>query len=184
MQGRIRKGKAIDRNKQEDDDDDDDDREANSDAGVSEGEQQQQTGPSKDTQVHESKELRWSTNYRMMYSSSVYAPDMIAPAHPFMVYATGTTPESLGSSAHARHVTDEYENDDKHDDEDDLMPAETDDEAVAVELLAEDSPDGADAHVDAACEDSMWREPPGWAQRDPVATCANTGEAECVGGSA
>jgi hypothetical protein len=152
----MRDGKAI----AEQGDDDDDNGQGNSDGGVSEAEQQQQqkAGPSNDAQVHESAEVRWSTNHRAMYSPFVYAPDMIAPAHPFGVYATGTTPESLGFLDHARNVADRDEDEDTDENEDDLMPAETDDEALAVELLAEDRLDKADAREDAAYEASVWRE--------------------------
>ena len=108
MQAGIRKGNATDRDEQEDGNDDSRGK-GHGDAGVQQQQQQQQAGRSKDPQVHESTELRWSTNYRTIYSPFVYAPAIIAPAHPFGVYAPGTTPESLGSSTHAPHVTEEYE---------------------------------------------------------------------------
>jgi len=49
------------------------------------------------------------------------------------------------------------------------MPAETDDEALAIELLALESPDEADARVDTAYEAGCVVRTPGWARRGPVA---------------
>jgi len=159
VRARTRKGKAVARNEQEGENHDNKGK-GKSDAGVREGEQQQQkVGPSKRAQVHEAAELRWSTNHRAMYVPFVYAPDMIAPAHPFGVYAPGTTPEPLCSSTYARHVMDKGEDEDEVGErEGEFMPAETDDEALAVSLLAEDALDEADALADAAYEASMWRE--------------------------
>ena len=63
---------------------------------------------------------------------------MVASAHPFGIYAPGTMPEQPGRPAHPRPITDQ-------DEEEGLMPAETDEEALEVELNADARLDAADA---------------------------------------
>jgi hypothetical protein len=92
-----------------------------------------------------------------MYSPFVYAPDLLAPAHPFGVYAPGTTPtppDPLRPSFRLRHASGE----DEDEEEEDLIPAKTDDEALARELRAEAALDAADARAAAAYEAGVWRE--------------------------
>ena len=68
-----------------------------------------------------------------MYAPFVYAPDIIVPSHPFTAYPPGTTPDPLGLPQISLHPG-RYE---AEEDEDDIMPSETDDEALAAELVAE-----------------------------------------------
>ena len=160
---------------EEDDDDDDDDiplavralkrkekgkavvRDAEEDKGEGgESEQQQQyeqhDGSGRDVQAREAAAQRWSSTHRAMYAPFVYAPDIIAPSHPFGVYAPGTTPDSLGLLQTSLH-SGGYEVD-----EDDLMPSETDDEALEAELAGEARLDAADARAASAYEATVWRE--------------------------
>jgi hypothetical protein len=128
---------------------------------VGDGEQQQQqAGASKDSQTHDAAWQRWSSSssHRGIYSPFVYAPDLIAPDHPFGVYTPGTTPEpGHPAPANSCHMT--YQDDDNDDDDgEDLMPNETDEEALEVELKAEARLDVADARAAAAYEASLWRE--------------------------
>ncbi|KAI0246289.1 hypothetical protein BJV78DRAFT_1356255 [Lactifluus subvellereus] len=148
---RKEKGKAVVRDVEEEDE-----------GEGSGGEQQheQHAGSSGDAQAHEAAAAqRWSSTHRAMYTPFVYAPDIIAPSHPFGVYAPGTTPDPLGllqtTSLHRAAEEDGYETDEE---EDDLMPSETDDEALAVELAAEAQLDAADARAAAAYEAAVWRE--------------------------
>jgi hypothetical protein len=88
VRARIRKGKAISRDEDVDDEDEDeidDSRESNQ-------EQQPQTGPSTVAQAHDAAAIHWSP-HRTMHTPFVYAPDLIVPAHPFGIYAPGTTPD-------------------------------------------------------------------------------------------
>jgi hypothetical protein len=144
--------------------DEDEDEDVNSSIG--EREQQQQAGPSKDVQADEVAWQRWSSSHRAIYSPFVYAPDLIASTHPFGVYApgTGTTPE-LGHPAalsYSGHVTyqdyDDEAEEEEQEQEQDLMPIETDEEALEVELRAEALLDAADARAAAAYEAGIWRE--------------------------
>jgi len=149
---RKRLAKAIASNEDEDED-------VNTSVGERE-QQQQQAGASKDVQANEVAWQRWSSSHRAIYSPFVYAPDLIAPAHPFGVYAPGTMPE-LGHQTHSYHVT--YQDDDDDDEEEgeeeeDLMLTETDEEALEVELKAEALLDTADARAAAAYEAGIWRE--------------------------
>jgi hypothetical protein len=126
--------------------------------GGSGGEQQQQrhAGIGRDEQLRVEAALRWSHTHRAMYTPFVYAPDMIAPAHPFGVYAPGTTPETLASLTSSRTPADEdtrYE-----DDDDDFMPSETDEEGLEMELSAEARLEVADARAAAEYEACVWRE--------------------------
>ena len=152
---RARKGKAkaIARDEEEESYSDED-----SDVGQRE-QQQQQANPSKDDRAHDAARYRWPSPHRAIYPPFVYAPDLVAPAHPFGVYAPGTMPEQPGRPAHPRHVTDQDDDDDEdEEEEEDLMPAETDDEALEGELDAEDRLDAADARAAAVYEAGVWRE--------------------------
>src|SRR6266446_4352619 len=155
VRARMRKAKAV----ASDEDEDDSDR----DIGAGERDQQQeQTGPSKDSQAHEDAWQRWPSSHRAIYSPFIYAPDLIAPAHPFGVYAPGTMPEQP-ERGHPDHVAykDDDNNGDSDDDEDeerDLMPVETDEEALEIELNAEDRLDTADARAAVLYEAGVWRE--------------------------
>ena len=135
-----------------------DESDSNRDADIGQREQQrQEDNPSKDTQAHDSRQP-WSgsSSHRAIYSPFVYAPDLVASAHPFGVYAPGTMPEQPSLPANPRHVTAQY--DDEDEDEEDLMPAETDEEALEVELNAEARLDAADARAAAAYEAGVLRE--------------------------
>jgi hypothetical protein len=88
---------------------------------------EQQAGPSPDAQAHDAAGPHWSS-HRAMYSRFVCAPDLVASAHPFGIYARGTTPDPPGSSIARRN-------------------------SYAEALL-----DAADAHVAAAYKAGMWRE--------------------------
>ncbi|KAI0262272.1 hypothetical protein BGY98DRAFT_1104190 [Russula aff. rugulosa BPL654] len=149
---RMRMAKAIASDEDEDED-------ANTSVGESE-QQEQQAGPSKDSQAHDAAWECWPSSHRAIYSPLVYAPDLIKPAHPFGVYAPGTMPEELGHSAPAYlcHVTHQDTDDEEREEDDDLMPTETDEEALEVELKAEERLDAADARAAAAYEAGVWRE--------------------------
>lgn len=118
--------------------------------------EQEQAGPGKDVQSNEAAWERWSSSHRAIYSPFVNLPDSIAPAHPFGVYAPGTMPEQLGRPAHSCHVA--SQDDEDGNEEEDLMPTETDEEALEVELKAEERLDAADARAAAAYEAGIWRE--------------------------
>jgi hypothetical protein len=119
--------------------------------------QQQQAGPSKDVQTNEAAWQCWSSSHRAIYSPFVYAPDLIKPAHPFGVYAPGTVPEQgHPAPASSYHVT--YQDVHDEEEEEDLMPSETDEEALDVELKAEERLDAADARAAATYEAGVWRE--------------------------
>jgi hypothetical protein len=139
---RKEKGKAVVHDAEEDE----------GEGGESEQQHEQHDGSSRDAQAHEAAAQRWSSIHRAMYAPFVYAPDIIAPSHPFGVYAPGTTPDPLGVLQTSLH-SGEYEAD-----EDDLMPSETDDEALEAELAAEARLDAADARAAAAYEATVWRE--------------------------
>lgn len=149
---RMRMAKAIASDEDEDED-------ANTSVGESE-QQEQQAGPSKDSQAHDAAWERWPSSHRAIYSPLVYALDLVKPAHPFGVYAPGTMPEELGHSAPANlcHVTHQDTDDEEREEDDDLMPTETDEEALEVELKAEERLDAADARAAAAYEAGVWRE--------------------------
>jgi hypothetical protein len=87
--------------------DEDEDEDVNTSVGEREQQQQQQqAGPSKDVQATEPAWQRWSSSHRAIYSPFVHAPDLIAPAHLFGVYAPGTTVRpSYHSSLESRDVS-------------------------------------------------------------------------------
>ena len=146
---RMKKAKAI-----ACDEDEDEDEDASTSVGESE-QQQQQAGPSKDVQANEVTAWQpWPSSHRAIYSPFVYAPDLIASSHPFGVYAPGTIPEPISG-----HVTYQYDdNEDEDEEEEDLMPIETDEDALEVELRAEALLDAADTRAAAAYEAGVWRE--------------------------
>ena len=150
---RARKGKAkaVVRDEDEDVGDGDDD----ADVGQR---QPQQAGSSKDEQASKATWLQWSSSHRAIYSPFVYAPDLIAPAHPLGVYAPGTVPEQPGQPGHPPHSTDPDNEDESEEEEEDLMPTETNDEALEVELDAEARLDAADARAAAVYEAGVWGE--------------------------
>jgi hypothetical protein len=171
---RIRKGKAIPC----DDDDDDDDKDEIDDIGESNRELKRQAGPSTDTQAHDPTAPHWSP-HRTMYTPFVYAPDLIAPAHPFGIYAPGTMPDPLSFSTlpdHAADATTEEADYDK--DEEDLMPIETDEEALEAELHAEAQLDAADVRAAATYEAGLRRDLRGGGQG---AGAASGGPSESAG---
>lgn len=99
------------------------------------------------------------SRHRETYAPFVYAPDLITPAHPFGVYAPGTIPDPLGAisdGVHRRPAAMQYDEDSEEDV--DLMPDETDDEALDVELAGEALLDAIDARAAAAYEAGVWRE--------------------------
>ena len=116
----------------------------------------QHASSSRDAQAREAAAQRWSSTHRAMYAPFVYAPDIIAPSHPFGVYAPGTTPDSLGLLQTNLHPGGYEAEEDV--DVDDIMPSETDDEALEAELAAEARLDAADARAAAAYEATVWRE--------------------------
>ena len=97
--------------------------------------------------------LQAQSRHREPYAPLVYAPDLIAPAHPFGVYAPGTIPEPLGAiSEGVRRRPDDSE------DSEGLMSDETDDEALEIELAGEALLDAVDVRAAAAYEAGVWRE--------------------------
>jgi hypothetical protein len=97
------------------------------------------------------------SRHREPYAPFVYAPDLVASAHPFGVYALGTIPEPLGTISDGVRPRPAYDEDSEEDAED-LMPDETDDEALEVELAGEALLDATDARAAAAYEAGVWRE--------------------------
>jgi hypothetical protein len=83
-----------------------------------------------------------------VYTPSVYAPDLIAPAHPFGIYAPGTTPDPLGFSTLPDHAADATTDNEEPDYE----------EALEAELRAEALLDAADVRAAATYEAGVWRE--------------------------
>jgi hypothetical protein len=158
VRARMTKAKTIAGDEEEGEDDGDGADEGNSDrdTGQRQQQRQQQANPSKDALSHEAVWQRWTSSHRAIYSPFVYAPDMVASAHPFGVYAPGTMPEQPGRPAHPRHATNQ--DDDDEEEEEDLMPAETDEEALEVELNAEARLDTADARAAAMYEAGVLRE--------------------------
>jgi hypothetical protein len=75
-----------------------------------------------------------------MHNPFVYPADLIVPAHLFGIYAPGTTPDPPGCSTLPYHAADV-------DKQEDLMPAETGDEALEAELCVEALLDAADARA-------------------------------------
>jgi hypothetical protein len=95
--------------------------------------------------------------HREPYTPFVHAPDLIAPSHPFGIYAPGTIPEPLGAISEGMRRR--YDSD--SDDAEDLMSDETDetdDEALEVELAGEALLDAGDARAAMAYEASLWRD--------------------------
>ena len=76
----------------------------------------------------------------------------------FGVYAPGTVLEQPGWSGHPTHVTDPDDKDESEGEEEDLMPTETNNEALKVELDAEARLDAADARAAAVYEAGVWGE--------------------------
>jgi hypothetical protein len=148
----MRKAKAVASDEGEDESEDADEGDGDGDTGVGQRERQQQANPPKDAQAHEAAWPHWSSSHRAIYSPFVYAPDLVASAHPFGVYVPGTMPEQPGRP---RHIT---EQDDDEEEEEDLLPAETDEEALEVELNAEARLDAADARAAAVYEAGVWRD--------------------------
>ena len=97
------------------------------------------------------------SRHREPYAPFVYAPDLVAPAHPFGVYVPGTIPEPLGAISDGVRQRLAYDEGSEEDAED-LMPDETDDEALEVELAGEALLDVTDARAAAAYEAGVWRE--------------------------
>jgi hypothetical protein len=127
---RMAKGKAV--SCIQDEDEGDDEGRAD-DVGLGD-EQEQRAGSSTDPQTRDTAGPHWSLTHREMYSPFVYAPDLIAPAHPFGVYAAGTTPDAQGSSTSAllRHAAEDDDGEEDGDmeawqeeEQEGLMPAET-----------------------------------------------------------
>lgn len=101
------------------------------------------------------------SRHRETYAPFVYAPDLVAPAHPFGIYAPGTIPEPLGAisdGVRRRPAAVEYDENSEQEQAEDLMPDATDDEALEVELAAEGLVDAIDARAAAAYEARVWRE--------------------------
>ena len=63
-----------------------------------------------------------------MHTPLIYTPNLIVPTYPFCIYVPGTTPNPPGCSTLLYHTADT----DEH--EEDLIPAETGDEALKAEL--------------------------------------------------
>jgi len=151
VRAQMGNGKALARDEDEDDDDDEDEVD---DVGEGNQELQQQAGSSTDAQAHDAAVPHWSPHCTM-YTPFVYAPNLIAPPHPFGVYALGTAPGLPGASTLPHHATD---TDAAEDEDKDLMLAETDNEALEAELRAEALLDAADACAAVAYEAGLWRE--------------------------
>jgi hypothetical protein len=100
------------------------------------------------------------SRHREPYAPFVYAPDLIAPSHPFGVYAPGTIPEPLGAISDGVRWRSETIQQQQHDEdsEDLIMSDETDDEALEVELAGEALLDALDARAAVAYEAGVWRE--------------------------
>jgi hypothetical protein len=75
-----------------------------------------------------------------MHIPFVYAPDPIVPTHPFGIYVPGMTPDPPRCWTLLYHAPDA-------DEQEDLMPAETGDEALTAELHMEMLHDEVDVHV-------------------------------------
>jgi hypothetical protein len=172
VRARMAKGKAV--ACIEDEDEDDDECRAD-DVGLVD-QQEQRAGSSADPQTRDTAGPHWSLTHREMYSPFVYAPDLITPAHPFGVYAPGTMPGAQGSSTsallpHAAEDDDGEEDGDmgawQEEEQEGLMPAETDDETLEAELRAEARLDAADARAAAEYEAGVWRELRDAGQRGP-----------------
>ncbi|KAF8274632.1 hypothetical protein EI94DRAFT_1793925 [Lactarius quietus] len=129
------------------DDDDDDDSEEEE-----EGEEEGMWTDEEGEQQHVG--TRYS-RHREPYTPFVHAPDLVAAAHPFGIYAPGTIPDPLGAISEGVHRP--YD-EDSEDSEEGLMPDETDDEALEVELAGEALLDTVDARADAVYEAGVWRE--------------------------
>ena len=141
VSARIRNGKAIARDEDEIDD-----------IGESIQEQQQQAGLGTVAQAHDAAAIHWLPR-RTMHTPFVYAPDLIVPAHPFGIYAPSTAPDPPpGCSTLPYHAADADEQ------EEDLMPPETGDEALEAELRTEALLDEVDVRAAAAYEAGVWRE--------------------------
>jgi hypothetical protein len=167
---RMAKGKAV--SCIQDEDEGDDEGRAD-DVGLGD-QQEQRAGSSTDP---DTAGPHWSLTHREMYSPFVYAPDLIATAHPFGVYAPGTTPDAQGSSTSAllRHAAEDHDGEEDGDmeawqeeEQDGLMPAETDDEALEAELRAEARLDAAELRAAAEYEAGVWRELRGVGRGGPL----------------
>jgi hypothetical protein len=101
VRARIRKGKTI----APDEDEGDEDEDETDDIRESNRGQQQQAGPSTVAQAHDAVAIHWSPHHTM-HTPFVYAPDLIVRAHPFGIYAPGTTPDPPGCSTLPYHATD------------------------------------------------------------------------------
>ena len=97
------------------------------------------------------KHLRPHSRHREPYVPFVHAPDLVAPSHPFGIYAPGTIPEPLGTPIISQGVRRPY-------DEEDLMTDQTDEEALNVELAGETLLDAVDARAAVAYEAGVWRD--------------------------
>ena len=157
VRARMKKDKAITWDEDAAKGDSADEGDSGNDADIGQRKLQQEAYLSKGARVHDSWQP-WSSSHRAIYSPFVYAPDLVASAHPFGVYAPGTTSEQPSLPAYSRHVTAQDDDDNDEGDEEDLMPAETDEEALEVELNAEARLDAADARAAAAYEAGVWRE--------------------------
>ena len=147
------------------DEDEGDDEGRADDVGLGD-QQEQRAGSSTDLQTRGAAGPHWSMTHREMHSPFVYAPDLIAPAHPFGVYTPGTMPDAQGSSTSALlpHAAEDDDNEEDGDmegwqeeEQEGLMPAETDDEALEAELRAEARLDAADGRAAAEYEAGVWR---------------------------
>ena len=101
------------------------------------------------------KHVRVHSRHREPYAPFFHAPDLIAPSHPFGIYAPGTIPEPFGATSKGvrRPYDDEYD-----DSEEDLMNDETDDEALDVELAGEALLDAVDVRAAVAYEADVWHD--------------------------
>jgi hypothetical protein len=86
-----------------------------------------------------------------------YAPGIITASHPLGTYAPGTMPEIVALSRILRRVPYEYDGSDGEE-EDDLMRAETDEEALETILPAKEQLDAAGTRAAAAYEAQVWCE--------------------------
>ena len=100
-------------------------------------------------------DVRLHSRHREPYAPFFHTPDLIAPSHPFGIYAPGTIPEPFGATSKGvrRPYDDEYD-----DSEEDLMNDETDDEALDVELSGEALLDAVDVRAAVAYEAGVWHD--------------------------
>ena len=145
-------GKAVAHNEDEDDSNNKDEVD-----NVGEGNQelQQQAGPSTDAQPYNTTvpHSHWSPHCTM-YTPFVYAPNLIAPAHPFSIYTLSTMPGLPCTSTLPYHTADTNAAKDK--DKNLMLVTKTANETLKAKLCTEALLNVADACVAVAYEAGLW----------------------------